>query len=158
MIRPKKGVLFPEIGPVKIFLSLTRPHSRMCIRKHVSNLKQKTKKAKKKKKKKRRQKAKETKEEKTISVENLTGYDDTACKFALCTFNLLSRVINFFCCSYEFNVVYVQRDKYIVMLQQHMMYTTFKNKIILFSVLYLCGCKFVTIKTRTYGIAYNEGT
>ena len=49
MIRPKKGVLFPEIGPVKIFLSLTRPHSRMCIRKHVSNLKQKTKKAKKKK-------------------------------------------------------------------------------------------------------------
>ena len=50
MIRPKKGVLFPEIGPVKIFLSLTRPHSRMCIRIHVSNLKQKTKKAKKKKK------------------------------------------------------------------------------------------------------------
>ena len=47
MIRPKKGVLFPEIGPVKIFLSLTRPHSRMCIRIHVSNLKQKTKKAKK---------------------------------------------------------------------------------------------------------------
>ena len=50
MIRPKKGVLFPEIGPVKIFLSLTRPHSRMCIRIHVSNLKQKTKKAKKKNK------------------------------------------------------------------------------------------------------------
>ena len=95
MIRPKKGVLFPEIGPVKIFLSLTRPHSRMCIRIHVSNLKQKTKKAKKKKKN-RRQKAKETKEEKTISVENLTGYDDTVWKFALCTFNLLGRVVNFF--------------------------------------------------------------
>ena len=50
MIRPKKRVLFPEIGPVKIFLSLTRPHSRMYIRIHVSNLKQKTKKAKKKNK------------------------------------------------------------------------------------------------------------
>ena len=50
MIRPKKVVLFPEIGPVKIFLSLTRPQSRMCIRKHVSNLKQKTKKTNKKKK------------------------------------------------------------------------------------------------------------
>ena len=94
MIRPKKGVLFPEIGPVKIFLSLTRPHSRMYIRKHVSNLKQKTKKAKKNKN--RRQKAKETKEEKTTSVENLTGYDDTVWKFALCTFNLLGRVVNFF--------------------------------------------------------------
>ena len=28
----KKVILFPEIGRVKTFLSLTRPHSRMCIR------------------------------------------------------------------------------------------------------------------------------
>ena len=25
----------------------------------------------------------------TVSVENLTGYDDVVCKFAVCTFNLL---------------------------------------------------------------------
>ena len=28
----KKIVLFPEIDRVKIFMSLTRPHSRMCIK------------------------------------------------------------------------------------------------------------------------------
>ena len=40
-------------------------------------------------------KTKETKEEKrkkmlllTVSVENLMGYDDIVCEFALCTFNL----------------------------------------------------------------------
>ena len=64
MIRPKKGVLFPEIGPVKIFLSLTRPHSRMYIRKHVSNLKQKTKKAKKTPKKPEDKKQKKLKKKK----------------------------------------------------------------------------------------------
>ena len=37
----------------------------------------------------RRQKAKETKEKKIISVENLTGYNDIVCEFALCTFNLI---------------------------------------------------------------------
>ena len=66
MIRPKKGVLFPEIGPVKIFLSLTRPHSRMCIRIHVSNLKQKTKKAKKKKKKAKKKNKTEDKKQKKL--------------------------------------------------------------------------------------------
>ena len=35
-----------------------------------------------------------------MSVENLTGYDDIVCKFALCTFNLLDRVSPG--CSYEF--------------------------------------------------------
>ena len=43
----------------------------------------------------RRQKEKETKEKKRVSVENLTGYDDIVCEFALCTFNLLDRVVNF---------------------------------------------------------------
>ena len=64
MIRPKKGVLFPETDPMKIFLSLTRPHSRMCIRKHVSNLKQKTKKAKKTPKKPEDKKQKKLKKKK----------------------------------------------------------------------------------------------
>ena len=44
----------------------------------------------------RKQKAKETKEEKITSVENLTGYDDIVCKFILCIFNLLDRVVNLF--------------------------------------------------------------
>ena len=35
LIRPIKVVLFPEISRVKLFLSLTRPHSRMCIRIYI---------------------------------------------------------------------------------------------------------------------------
>ena len=66
-----------------MFLALTRPHYRMCIRIYIFNFKKK-------------QKAKETKEEKRISVENLTGFDDIVWEFALCTFNLLHRVVNFF--------------------------------------------------------------
>ena len=64
-IKPKKVVLFPEIGEVKIFLSLTRPHSRMCIRiiifcfKKTHTGKQKAGQTKQKKRK-----TKETKEEK----------------------------------------------------------------------------------------------
>ena len=38
-----------------------------------------------KKKNKETKKAKETKEEKRMSIENLTGYDDIDCKFALGT-------------------------------------------------------------------------
>ena len=43
----------------------------------------------KKTKKQEDKKAKETKEEKRISLENLTGYDNIVCEFALCTFNVL---------------------------------------------------------------------
>ena len=43
----------------------------------------------------RKKKANKTKEEKRISVENLMGYDDIICEFALCTFNLLDQVMNF---------------------------------------------------------------
>ena len=52
------------------FLSLTRPHSRTCIRIYIFNLKKTGK------------KAKETKEKK-LYMERLTGYDDIACEFAL---------------------------------------------------------------------------
>ena len=52
-LRPKiKVVLFQEIGQVKDFLSFTRPHSRMRIRIHNFNLKEKKKKRKQKKQKK----------------------------------------------------------------------------------------------------------
>ena len=37
--KAKKVVLFPEIGRVKSFLSLTRPHSQMCIRIYIFNFK-----------------------------------------------------------------------------------------------------------------------
>ena len=61
----------------------------MCIRIHISN------KNNKKIKITRRQKANESKVEKRVSVENLAGYDDIVCEFALCTFNLFYRVVNF---------------------------------------------------------------
>ena len=56
----KKVVLFPAINRVKIFLPITRWHSRMCIRIYIFNFrKQETKTIKKQESK----KAKETKEE-----------------------------------------------------------------------------------------------
>ena len=54
---------------------------------------------------------KKTKEEKRISAENLTGYDDIVCEFALCTFNLLDRVANFVWLFIGIQVVYVQQKK-----------------------------------------------
>ena len=60
----------------------------MCIKIYIFNFKKNTKKT-------RRQKAKEIKDEKRISVENLTGYDDIVCAFAMCAFNLLDRFMNF---------------------------------------------------------------
>ena len=41
MLRPKNIVLFQENYQVKIFLSVSRPHSRMCIRIYTSNFKKK---------------------------------------------------------------------------------------------------------------------
>ena len=64
-MRPEKVVLFPEVGRVQIFLSLTRPHSGMCIRIYTFNWKNKTK-----KKQKDKEKAKKTKKEKRISWEH----------------------------------------------------------------------------------------
>ena len=63
----KKVVLFPEIGRVKMFLSLIHPHSRMCIRTYIFNIKKQTSKQQKKK---RIKKVKGTKEEQRISLKN----------------------------------------------------------------------------------------
>ena len=93
-LRPKyEVVLFPETGRVKIFSLLTRPHSRMCIRIYIffQTKKQKAKETKGDRKIERNQKKKRRKKMLlllTISVENLTGYNDVVWKFALCTFNL----------------------------------------------------------------------
>ena len=59
--------MFPEIDRVKIFLSLTRPYSRICIRIYIFNFKKQTNKQKKKQKTKQNKntkKEKETKEKK----------------------------------------------------------------------------------------------
>ena len=65
--RPKKVVLFPEIGLLKLFLSLTLPHGQMYIRIYIFNFKkQRTNKQTKTIIK----KTKKTKKEKRISPEN----------------------------------------------------------------------------------------
>ena len=66
----QEKVLFLEIRRVKNFLSLTRPHSRMCMRIYIFNFKKQTKKKKEKEKKKEYKKATETIEEKIIFPEN----------------------------------------------------------------------------------------
>ena len=68
ILRPKRVVLFPEIGWVNIFLSLTRSHSRMCIRIYISNFKKS--KNRKTKKKTRIQKKQKKLKKKTVSLEN----------------------------------------------------------------------------------------
>ena len=67
-IRSKKVVLFPQIGRVKKILSVTGPHSRMCIRIYIFNFKSQTNKQKKKKNK-NTKKVEETKE-KRVPPEN----------------------------------------------------------------------------------------
>ena len=62
---------------------------------YIFNCKKKKKKKKTAREKSKKKKKKKTKEEKRISVKNLTGYDDIVCEFALRTFNLLDRVVNF---------------------------------------------------------------
>ena len=81
---------------VEFFLSLPRPNSRMCIRIYIFDFK--TKQKNNSNHNNYKTKSKETEEEKIMSMENvtdLTGYDDIVCEYALCTFNLLDRDINF---------------------------------------------------------------
>ena len=93
------------LGQRKINLvSEDRPGPHSWIKMYILNFKKATKKQDYKKQK-------ETKEEKRISVENLTGYDDIVWEFALCTFHLLDRVVNFSWLFIWFNVVYVQWEK-----------------------------------------------
>ena len=73
----QKVVLFPEIGRVKIYLSLTRPCNWMCIKIYIFKFKTtttttatNTSKKEKRKKNKNTKKAKNFKKEKRISPEN----------------------------------------------------------------------------------------
>ena len=65
---------------------------------------------------------------KGISVENLTEYIGNVSEFAQCTFNLPDRIVNFSWLLHEFNVVYVQRQKFVlIILQQHTKYILLKT-------------------------------
>ena len=56
--------MFPEIGRVEIFLSLTLPHIQMCIRIYIFNFKKHQTNKQKKTRIKKAKQAKQTKEEK----------------------------------------------------------------------------------------------
>ena len=60
----------------------------MCIRICIFNLK---------KKQQQQQQQQQQKHTEQTYVENLTGYDDSVCEFALCTFDLLDHVVSFSC-------------------------------------------------------------
>ena len=79
LLGQKKIYLFPEIGRLKTFLSVNCSHSRMSIGRYNFNLKKQKQEDKKKK-------AKESNKKKRISTENLPGYNDIVCEFALRTF------------------------------------------------------------------------
>ena len=70
ILRPKRVVLFPEIAWIEFFLSLTCPHSRMCIRIYILNFKKQTSKTTTTTKKARIQKKQKKLKKKTISLEN----------------------------------------------------------------------------------------
>ena len=66
-------------------------HTARCVSDYIFLIKKKQE-----GKKKRKEKEKKKKEpKKKRKYENLTGYDGIVCEFALCTFNLLDRVLNF---------------------------------------------------------------
>ena len=104
-LSPKKIFFFSEISRMKIVLSLTSPHSRMCIKIYIwdklSNVYQNIY---------MRQKKETINEEKRISMENRTGYDDIVWEFTLSTFNLPDLTFNLFSpgCSHEFNLLWSQ--------------------------------------------------
>ena len=83
-VRPqKKVVLFPDFQVNFFYHSPARIVE--CISQYIFLIS----KRKKSKRIKKTKKAKEIKEENKIFVKNLTGYDDTFCEFALCSFNSL---------------------------------------------------------------------
>ena len=100
----------------------------MCSRIYIFSLKKKNK-------TRRQNKTKQTKEGKRISVENLTGYNDTICEFALVLLTYLIESRISLGCSNKFNAVYVEREKLVLFHYSSNCYTattykvnTFKNK------------------------------
>ena len=62
----KKVILFPEITHVKMFLSFIHPHSRVCIRIYIFNLKKKKKQQGNKKKQEDKSKQRKVKQNKYL--------------------------------------------------------------------------------------------
>ena len=109
----KKSSLVSENRPGIIFLSLASPHSRMCVRIYIfCFIQNKLKKIQKQKKTKKKRRNKITAQKMkfsnknffifcvqwmllmlSVSVENLTGYDDIVCEFTVCTFNLRDQLL-----------------------------------------------------------------
>ena len=109
----KKSSLVSENRLGIIFVSLASPHSRMCIRIYIyCFIQNKLKKIQKQKKTKKKRRNKITAQKMkfsnknffifcvqwmllmlSVSVENLTGYDDIVCEFTLCTFNLRDQLL-----------------------------------------------------------------
>ena len=58
---------------------------------------------------------------------NLAGYDNIVCEFALSTFNLLHRIVNFSWLLYKLNVVYMKQEKYSTFYTTTYEVHTFKN-------------------------------
>ena len=79
----------------------------MCSRIYIFSLKKKNK-------TRRQNKTKQTKEGKRISVENLTGYNDTICEFAVVLLTDLIESRISLGCSNKFNAVYVEREKLVL--------------------------------------------
>ena len=59
-----------------------------------------------------------------VSIENLTGYDEIVCEFALCTFNLLDRAVNLssLFILYESNEAYLCVTREIDILVYHFLF------------------------------------
>ena len=93
--RSKKNSLVSGNRPGKSWFYHSPARIVECVSEYIFfSKKSNQKKQKTKEQNEKTKKCKETKEEKRISMENLKGYDDIVCEFALCTFNLLNRVVN----------------------------------------------------------------
>ena len=108
----KKVVLFPEIGRVKIFLSLTSPHSRMCIKiysKYILIFQKKPTKQNKTKEDKKQKNPKKKRECLWKIKRNIMV------RLRICPVYFLTYLMDSWIspgCSYKFlNVEYVQREK-----------------------------------------------
>ena len=109
---PKKVVLFPDISRVKLIFYHLPARIVECLPQYIFlTLKKKETKRK----------------EKKIYVGNLAGYDNIVCEFALSTFNLLHRVVNFSWLLYKLNVVYMKQEKYSTFYTTTYEVHTFKN-------------------------------
>ena len=101
-VRPKKKVKFPEIGRVKIFYHSPAGIAK-CVSEYIFLIFIKKKKRKKK----------------TVSVENLTGYDDIVSAYFL-TFLIESWICP--SCSCEINIVHVWQEKSLYLLTSTIYY------------------------------------